>query len=109
MVGSHRIAHMEVMLGLMRTSGFSIEDTHHGFHALNNHVVGHAMQTTSFTYDADDLEELGRQFLESLPQDRFPYLTEHVRDHAEPGSDESSSFTLVLDMVLDGLEGLRSA
>ena len=109
MVGPHRIAHMEAMLGLLRNSGFSIEDTHHAFHALNNHVVGHAMQTTAFTYDADDLEELGEQFLASLDQQQFPFLAEHVRYHAEPGSDEASDFVLVLDMILDGLERLRDS
>lgn len=101
--GPRRVAHMEAMLGTLRRSGFSIESTHHAFHALQNHIVGHAMQAAAFEFDSDDLRELGEQFIASLSAEEFPHLIEHVKYHAVPGADDRSNFALVLDMILDGL------
>lgn len=55
----------------------------------------------------DDLEAGAHEFLAGLDPDRFPHTVHHVHEHLEGRT--SSSFELVLDLILDGLVRLDDA
>jgi AcrR family transcriptional regulator len=106
-IGPARLHHMEWLLGQLRQAGFSPTMTHHGYHALDSHIIGFTLWEVGFP---DDLGDLATTFLEQLPVDQYPYLAEHIEQHlGPPESEDRSEFEFGLDLILDGLERLRDA
>lgn len=105
--GPARIRVMEDLLRLLDESGLSPELAHHGFHAVNNHVLGYTLQELGMTLDQDDAEAKAREFMAAMPAETYPYMVAHVRQHLE--GDTGRSFELVLDLILDGLVRLDEA
>jgi len=101
--GPERSRVMDDLLRLFDDSGLSPELAHHGFHAVNNHVVGYTLQQLGMGLDDtdDDLQSMARDYMESLPVDTYPHMVAHVRQHLD--GDTASSFELVLDLIIDGL------
>jgi AcrR family transcriptional regulator len=108
-VGPARMRHMDAMLRELREAGFAPGLLDVAFHTLENHVVGHALQASSFPFDADDLPTLSARYLEGFPTEDFPDLAAHIRHHMDQPAGEESSFEFGLDSILDALERARGA
>lgn len=103
--GPARTALMERLLQTLHESGLPPDLAHHGFHAVNNHVVGYTLNDLSMdAMHGDDLLDKAKQFLDTIPADTFPYTVAHVHQHLN--GETSSSFELVLDLILDGLANM---
>jgi AcrR family transcriptional regulator len=104
-IGPARMRLMDDLLGDLERAGFAPGTLDLAFHALQNHVLGHALQAASFPHPEQDLAELGRAYLRTFPVDDFPRLAAHIRFHIEdePVTGERPSFDLALDLLLDGL------
>ena len=106
--GAGRYRYMEAILRSLREGGFSAEMTHHAYHALESHIVGFTLWLVGISASlaaAGDgaLEEVVKSF-----EVDFPYLFEHAGEHgreSEPG--DRTEFEFGLDLILDGLEGMR--
>ena len=107
--GPARTRHMENLLRILHRSGLSSELAHHGFHAVNNHVLGYTLQELgmTLTQNLGDLDAKAREFLAGVTPEIYPYTVAHVRQHL--GGDTSSSFELVLDLILEGLIRLQES
>lgn len=101
--GEHRKRLMEDVLRVLRLGGFSPRIAHHGFHALDLHVVGYVHQEANFTIGLADPEAAMRGFLADTPRELFPYTVEHVRLHADDAVADDD-FAFMLGLLLDGLE-----
>jgi AcrR family transcriptional regulator len=99
--GPARTALMEDLLRLFDHSGLSPDLAHHGFHAVTNHVIGYTMQELGMELDRDDAQDRIVDFMTGLSEAETPYMIAHVQQHLD--GDTSSSFELVLDLILDGL------
>jgi AcrR family transcriptional regulator len=108
MIGPARMRYMDSALGVYRRAGLSPASTELAFHAVENHIVGYAVQEVNFPLEAPDLADAARDFLEKLPADEYPYLAEHVRQHLTHEEIESGSFEFGLDRLLDGIERIRT-
>ncbi len=105
--GPARLALMETLLRTLARSGLPHDLAHHGFHAVNNHVLGYSLQEQSFEVrGAAEMAAMARDFLAGLPAETYPHLAAHVREHLE-GPAPGRSFEFVLDLILDGLEARR--
>ncbi len=105
--GPARLHHMEWLLGQLREAGFSAALTHHGYHALDSHIIGFTLWEVGFP---DELADLAATFLRQLPVEQYPYLAEHIEAHLEaPGPEDASEFEFGLDLILDGIERLRDS
>ena len=106
-------AHMqraELMLRTLRNAGFSDELTYHGYHVLVGHILGFTLQALSFPIETkEELQEMAARFLEEFPVYEYPYLAEHIRQHASPGDSDEGEFEIGLDLILDGLERMRDS
>lgn len=99
---------MDAVLRCLREGGFSVDMTHHAFHALESHIVGFTLWLANMPALGDELIDLARAFLENFPVADYPYFVEHARYHMQPKDpDEPSEFEFGLDLILDGLERLR--
>ena len=104
--GPGRVDHMEYLLATFDRSGLPGELAHHGFHAVNNHVLGYTLQAQEMDAGSDgrSMDEGARAFVASLDADRHPHSIAHVEQHL--AGDTGSSFEIVLDLILDGLHRL---
>ena len=106
MPGPARVDHMEYLLATFDRSGLPPDIAHHGFHAVNNHVLGYTLQAQEMAASTDEREtdDLAREFIGSLDTARHAHTIAHVQQHLD--GDTGSSYELVLDLILDGLERL---
>ena len=84
--------------------------TDHGYHALESHIMGFTLWEVGMDLGtARTSSGLGDGLPRSSSQD-FPHLAEHVEQHLMPRPpDDEGEFVFGLDLILDGLERLRSA
>ena len=107
--GAGRYRYMESILRCLREGGFSAEMAHHAYHALESHIVGFTLWLVGISASLaaagdEELEGVVRSF-----ETTFPYLYEHAGQHGvERGPDEPTEFEFGLDLILDGLERIRS-
>ncbi|MEE8600740.1 TetR/AcrR family transcriptional regulator [Euzebya tangerina] len=104
--GPARLDVLEAFLATLASASLTPERMDHGFHALNNHLEGFALQEQSYTLPSpqdDGAEAFLEDFKRTLDVERFPWIMEHIRWH-ETGP-ESQEFEFVLDLILDGLDG----
>ena len=100
---------MERVLASLAAAGLPPGVADHAYHALDSYVVGFTLWQASIPYSAIELDDLGRNFLATMPIDELPHTAEHVRWHLEnSGSKGGKAFEAGLDMFLDGLELARS-
>lgn len=105
--GPNRKRRMDWLLGCLREAGFSVELTHHGFHAVELYVVGVVEQATTFAMP-DDPAAVVAEFLAATPREQYPHLVEHVEYHRDEDTINVDDFDVLLDFILDGLERRRS-
>lgn len=105
MPGPVRIANMELQLRLLAVSGLSPELAHHGFHAINNHVVGYTLQEQALSASMAEFEREIEALTHALSEGDHPHMVNHVQQHRD--GETGSSFELVLDFILDGLRRLN--
>jgi AcrR family transcriptional regulator len=106
------IEYMDTMIGVFRGGGFSIDVTHHAMHAMGSRLLGFSQEL--FEDTADDDPEAQAMMLQWMA-DRYPHITEMVEaishDDASvvgSGCDDQFEFEFALDLMLDGLDRLRT-
>lgn len=107
--GPSTLSHLDALIGVLRSAGFSIVLTAHALSAIDAYVYGFAMQEKALPFDTEERStELIQQILAAMPADEWPHLVEFSREHVlKPGYDYGLEFEWGLDLVLDGLERER--
>lgn len=105
-LGSARMRYLDSALGNLREAGFPPDLLDRTFHAVENHIVGHALQALGFPLDHDEMAETGERFLRTFPVKEYPDLAAHIRHHLEH-HETGDGFEFELDLILDGLEQMR--
>ncbi|MET7423559.1 TetR/AcrR family transcriptional regulator C-terminal domain-containing protein [Dactylosporangium sp. NPDC005555] len=104
------LAYMDSMIGMFRTGGLSVDLTHHVMHAMGSRILGFSQELFGAPPSAPPPDaEIARQMA-----GRYPYITEITtrvaHDEASvvgSGCDDQFEFEFSLDLLLDGIEGLR--
>jgi AcrR family transcriptional regulator len=101
----------DAVLGCLRAAGFSVEMTVHAYSVQDAYIYGFALQETDMSSETPDdfAAEAQRQMTayEDVLAD-YPHLVEVVGGHvAKSGYDYATEFLFGLDLILDGLDGLR--
>jgi AcrR family transcriptional regulator len=97
--GPGALAFMNRVLGVLRTAGFSDEDTHHAWQMLASHTMGYALQSASGG-GGNELEGLDLK-LRKLG-DRFPHVVALAPLLAQCEFGREYSFGL--EIIISGLE-----
>jgi hypothetical protein len=103
-----QLRYMDALLKRLREAGLSPELTHHAYHALDSHVVGSALWLARIP-PKGELDALAKDVLRQLPEDTFPDLVLHIRQHLSGDTRGMRFFEFGLDLILDGIERLREA
>jgi AcrR family transcriptional regulator len=105
-----RLRYMDALLGRLREAGFSVDATYHAYHVLDAHIFGFSMWQASHSYTPTEVSDFVAMFERVIPVAEYPYLHEHGQQHLNEGPHHDvSAFELGLDLILDGLEKIRSA
>ena len=106
--GPAMLSYIDATLGCLRQAGFSDQQADHAWNAIDSYIYGFTLQELHFPLEPADYAAAASHFLPMLPAERYPHmraLTEQVIDGSYDGLHE---FTFGLDLILDGLERLRS-
>jgi len=106
--GPAMLRHYDVVIGILRQGGFSLDLTHHALHLLGSRMLGFTQDLFDDSTDRDPAE--ATSLAEQLGQ-AFPYVAEMAlaatHDGALGGCDDDVEFEFALDVILDGLERLH--
>ena len=104
--GPATLAHLDAVLGCLRSAGFSLELAGHAFALLDAYTYGFAMQEATLPFEGgDEAAELAESMVDAMPVDEYPHLVEFATGRAmQPGYDFGDEFGFGLELVLDGLE-----
>lgn len=101
----------DAVLGCLRAAGFSIENTVHAYSVQDAYIYGFALQETDMASETpEDFAAEARRQMRKYEAELadYPNLVEVVGGHvAKAGYDYGSEFLFGLDLILDGLDGLR--
>jgi hypothetical protein len=102
------IRHFDVLVGLMRDGGFSYDLAHHALHALGSRALGFSQEL----FDPGPGDATAPAPADMASQ--FPHLAAMLTEiaHDDPAStlgwcDDQTEFEFGLDLILNGLDGLR--
>jgi AcrR family transcriptional regulator len=99
------------VLGCLRNAGFSLEMTVHAYSAQDAYIYGFVLQETDMSPETpEDFQAVAQQQMETYKEvlADYPNLVEVVGGHvAEAGYDYDKEFLFGLDLILEGLDGLR--
>jgi len=109
------ISYMDDMLGIVVNGGMSYDLAHHAMHALGSRMLGF---TQELFRDTDAVEEspevaaiMAREMAEAYPN--ISTMLEHISHDEDSilgaGCDDDVEFAFGLDLILDGLERMRTA
>jgi AcrR family transcriptional regulator len=107
------MGYMDGMGGIMRRGGFSVDLMHHAFHALGSRVLGFSQELFDEKGESEAAPEVQALMLRQMAE-AYPNITAIVAQVAHDdasvvgsGCDDQFEFEFALDLILDGLEGLR--
>lgn len=107
--GPNMLRYIDATLGTLREAGFSWEATDRAWNTLDNYIYGFTLQQQNFPVNPDDYPSAAASYLPMLPADRYPYMHALTVRVADGSHDGTLDFGFGLEVILDGLERLRSA
>ena len=107
--GPATLRHHDSVLGSLRSAGFTLVMAAHAVSVIDGYVYGFALQQINLPLQSRErVAEVGEGILRQLAG-HYPHLAEMITEHAmKPGYDYANEFEFGLDLILDGLERLRT-
>ena len=108
--GIANLRHHDAVIGSLRAGGFDIAMAAHAYSLLDSYIYGFALTKMNLPFESsDDIAEVAQSMLEPFTPDEFPNMVEILTDHVmKPGYNHGDEFEYGLDLILDGLEMVRS-
>jgi AcrR family transcriptional regulator len=110
--GPATMRYMESVLAILRAGGFSIDQAHHAMHVLGSRILGFNQDLFEDSgpegIDPEIAALIARQMLDAYPN--IAELAQAIsHEGGLGGCDDDVEFAFGLDLILDGLERLRTA
>ena len=108
--GPATLRHHDAVIGVLRNAGFSVEMAAHAFSLIDSYIYGFALQEASLPFQSpDEATAVAANILDSHTIDAFPHLIEMATEYVlQPGYDYGNEYLFGLDLILDGLDRIRS-
>ena len=105
------LRYMDVVIGILREGGFSIDQAHHAMHIMGSRVLGFTQDLFVGSKEPVTEPEVAAVLALEL-KEKYPYVTEMAMAVSHGGGlggcDDNVEFELAIDLILDGLERLRA-
>ena len=108
--GPANLHHHDAVIGSLRAGGFDIAMAAHAYSLLDSYIYGFALTKMNLPFEgADEIADVAQEMLAPFPEGEYPHLMEILTEHVMlPGYDYGDEFEYGLDLILDGLEGIRT-
>lgn len=107
-VGPNMLRYIDATLGTLRDAGFSWFEADRAWNAIDNYTYGFAIQQQNFPVNPEEYASAAAAYVQMLPADVYPHLREMTELVASGSHDGTLDFSFGLELILDGLERLRS-
>ena len=108
-VGPNMLRYINATLGTLREAGLSWHETDRAWNTMDNYIYGFTLQQQNFPVNPDDYASAAAAYLPMLPAELYPYMHEITVQVANGSHDGTLDFAFGLELILDGLERLRTA
>jgi AcrR family transcriptional regulator len=109
-LGPAVLGYVDSVLGILLDGGFSLDLAHHALHVMSSRILGFNQDLFDDGGEADQTPEAAAILARSMA-DRYPHLTQLALAASHESGlgrcDDDVEFYFGLDLILDGLEGLR--
>jgi len=107
--GPANLRHHDAVIGRLRAAGFSVEMAAHAYSLLDSYIYGFALTKMTLPFEtSEEVADVAKGMLQPFPVNEYPNLVEFITEHAmKPGYDYGDEFEYGLDVILDGIEGVR--
>jgi AcrR family transcriptional regulator len=107
--GPATLRHHDSVLGRLRNAGFTLVMAAHAVSVIDGYIYGFALQQINIPLQSrEQVAEVGESILRQMAGE-YPHLAEMITKHAmKPGYDYGREFEFGLDLILNGLERLRT-
>lgn len=111
--GQVRLEHQNHMIGILRRSGFSVEQTLSAMIVLTGYVYGFALFASAWNPNSKERKKVIQRARAEIQPASFPYVIEVVQvaqaNAASPGHIGVDHFEFGLKILLDGIEKQRKS
>jgi AcrR family transcriptional regulator len=108
--GPSGLRYYDGIMGILRGGGFSLKMTHHAIHLLGSRMLGF---TQDLFDDSPDVDPAALTAMATALAESHPYVSEMAlgvtHDGGLGGCDDDVEFAFALDLIVDGLERLRTS
>jgi AcrR family transcriptional regulator len=107
--GPANLRNHNAVMGCLRKAGFSFEMAVHAYSVQDAYIYGFALQERDLGFETpDSAGEAAQRRGETIGAlENYPYLVEIATKLPKSGYDSAVEFAWGLDLILDGLDGLR--
>jgi AcrR family transcriptional regulator len=107
-IGPTMLHYVDATIGCLRAAGFSYPMADHAWNAIDAYIYGFTLQKLNFPLDPAQYAAAAAQFLPLIPVEQFPYLNGMSQEVIAGRHDGLHQLELGLELLLDGLEGMRA-
>jgi AcrR family transcriptional regulator len=109
--GPATLRHHDAVIGCLRGAGFSVAMAAHAYALLDSYVHGFAMQQANLPFRSPEAAAaMAPAFVQQFPAAAYPHLAEFTVQHVlQPDYDFGEEFAFGIDLILDGLERVRTS
>jgi AcrR family transcriptional regulator len=107
--GPANLRHHDAVIGRLRAAGFSVEMAAHAYSLLDSYIYGFALTKMNLPFKStEEVGDVAQAMLQPFPVNEYPNLVEFLIEHVmKPGYDYGDEFEYGLEVILDGIEGVR--
>ncbi len=106
-VGPVMLAYVDATIGCLVSAGFDYAEADRAWNAIDSHVYGFTLQQLNFPFAEEEYADQAAAFLPEMPPD-LPWLRGMAEAVAADRYDGRQDFAFGLELILDGLERMRS-
>lgn len=107
-IGPAALRYVDATIGCLREAGFSWATADYAWNTLDSHIYGFTLQKLNFPFEPDEYASTAEEFMPQLPMEQYPYLAGMSQEVMAGRHDGLQSLSFGLELILEGLERLRS-
>jgi hypothetical protein len=102
------LRYIDATLGCLMEAGFDDQMADHAWNAIDSHIYGFTLQALNFPIEATEYARMAGQFIDQIPATQYPYMNRLTQRVMAGKYDGLHDFEFGLDLLLNGLDALRS-
>lgn len=107
-VGPARLRFLDALIGVLAGAGFEMSTIVRAIMALDSHTYGFVLQEIAWPFGVERAAEAADAFADALPEGEYDNLAALARMVATAPGEVPVDFEFGLDLIIGGLERLRS-